>query len=161
MKSEVERPVAGGREGVEGLEGGPDQHVDRVVEAGVGEVLARHVGVVSVELEGRHPAARREPPGEVDRRVAAERADLEDRRGPDGRDEELQQPPLERGDLDGRQPARRRRRLSAWSSASSLGCDDRREDGVDLLEARWCHATRDGRRASDGKHGYVASADPR
>jgi hypothetical protein len=102
-EGQVERALEGG----EGVERGPDPHVDQSVEPCAGDVGAGHLGVLGVDLAGHELPVCRQGAGEPDRRVAAQRADLEDPPGADRTGEQVQQLALGRRDVDRGQPGER------------------------------------------------------
>ena len=80
---------------------------------------ARHVSVVRLEFERHQPAAGRQRARQPDRRIAAERADLEDPLGAAHADQQIEQLALRRRDVDRRQAAGRCWPVSAASSTGS------------------------------------------
>ena len=94
---------------------------------GAHEVRAGDLGVARVELERHQATAGRQRPGEPDRAVAAERAELEDRAGALDAREELEQPALRRRDRRRRQARRRRSPRARRRAPGRARAGDRRE----------------------------------
>ena len=105
-EDEVERPRALGAQRRQRFQRRPDAQVDQLGQPCPFEVGARHLGVMRVEFQRHDLAARRQRARQPDRRIAAERADLEDRSGAVHPDQQVEQLALRRRHVDGRQAMR-------------------------------------------------------
>jgi hypothetical protein len=101
---EVERTPALLRQDGQGVEGLAHHDLHPVGHTGPLEVGHRHLGVARLGLEGHDPPARGEGPGQPDGAVAPEGPHLEDRPGPDHPGPQVEELPLVRRHVDGRQP---------------------------------------------------------
>ena len=105
-EDQVERSPSFLLEERQGVDGAADPYLDPVGEPGPLEVAASDLGVAGLELEAQEPPARGKGAPEPDRAVTAEGADLEDLAGARHLCQQLQEPALDGGHVDRRQPGR-------------------------------------------------------
>src|SRR3546814_11534462 len=74
----IERPFAPRDHRIESLDRRRDADIDESRQPGAGDIGARHLSVVRIDFERDDAAALDQPARQLDRRIAAARADFED-----------------------------------------------------------------------------------
>src|SRR3546814_17325236 len=76
----IERPFAPRDHRIESLDRRRDADIDESRQPGAGDIGARHLSVVRIDFERDDAAALDQPARQLDRRIAAERADRSEER---------------------------------------------------------------------------------